>query len=162
MTPCCTRGAVARGSRVRLISPRRAMGLFTTPNAGLGTRHRARWHLRGGPWGRRVFSGPNEQGGREPKAPSHPVDRPNPSLSSGAFRRTTLRACLLERRVNLLVAPEEVATVVDIRRRRRDGLGRRTAARHPLAQPQPVAGIRVHEPDPHPIAIWRPTPIPAP
>src|SRR5439155_1761162 len=64
--------------------------------------------------------------------------------------------------MNLLVAPEEVPTVVDVRRGGRDALGRRIGAGHRLAQRQAVAGIRVHEPDPHPIAVGRRRPIRAP
>src|SRR2546426_10172317 len=64
--------------------------------------------------------------------------------------------------MNLLVAPEEVPTVVDVRRGGRDALGRRIGAGHRLAQRQAVAGIRVHEPDPHPIPIWRRRAIRAP
>src|SRR5437867_12984332 len=64
--------------------------------------------------------------------------------------------------MNLLVAPEEVPTVVDIRRGGRDALGRRIGAGHRLAQRQAVAGIRVHEPHPHPVPIGRWRPIRAP
>src|SRR2546425_2854574 len=77
----------------------------------------------------------------------------NPFAELRGFSPPTLRACLLERRGNLLVAPEEIAAVVDIRRRCRDGLGRRIGAGHRLAQRQAVAGIRGHEPDPPPIPV---------
>src|SRR5437870_12288344 len=64
--------------------------------------------------------------------------------------------------MNLLVAPEEIPTVVDVRRGGRDALGRRIGAAHRLAQCQAVAGIRVHEPDPHPVPVGRRRPIRAP
>src|SRR5881628_137202 len=64
--------------------------------------------------------------------------------------------------MNLLVAPEEVPTVVDVRRGGRDALGRRIGAGHRLAQRQAVAGIRVHEPDPHPVPVGRRRAIRAP
>src|SRR5438046_4420595 len=70
------------------------------------------------------------------------------------FLAPTLRgACLLEGRVNLLVAPDEVPTVVDIRRRRRDVLGRRIRAGDRLAQRQALVAVRVHEPYPYPIPV---------
>src|SRR3989442_9934220 len=78
------------------------------------------------------------------------------------FSPPTLRACLLERRVNLLVAPEKVPTVVDVRRGGRDALGRRIGAGHLRAQRQAVGAIRVHEPDPHPVPVGRRRPIGAP
>src|SRR5882724_9272766 len=64
--------------------------------------------------------------------------------------------------MNLLVAPEEVPTVVDVRRGRRDGLGRRIGAGHLRAQRQAVAGVRIHEPDPHPVPVGRRRAIRAP
>src|SRR6266436_3442748 len=64
--------------------------------------------------------------------------------------------------MNLLVAPEEGPTVVDVRRGGRDALGRRIGAGHRLAQRQAGAGIRVHEPHPHPVPVGRRRPIRAP
>src|SRR5438445_6512940 len=86
----------------------------------------------------------------------------NPFAELRGFSPPTLRACLLERRVNLLVAPEEVPTVVDIRRPRRDALGRRIGAGHLRAQRHAVGAIRIHEPDPHPVPVGRRRPIRAP
>ena len=63
--------------------------------------------------------------------------------------------------MNLLVAPDEVATVVDIRRRHTGPghtcqvLGRRIGAGHCLAETQAGAAIRVHEPHAHPIPVGR-------
>ena len=63
--------------------------------------------------------------------------------------------------MNLLVASDEVATVVDIRRRYagtghgRQVLGRRIRAGHSLAETQAGGGIRVHEPYAHPIPVGR-------
>ena len=57
--------------------------------------------------------------------------------------------------MNLLVAPDEVPTVVDIRRRRRDVLGRRIRAGDRLAQRQALVAVRVHEPYPYPIPVGR-------
>ena len=63
--------------------------------------------------------------------------------------------------MNLLVASDEVATVVDIRRRYagtghgRQVLGRRIRAGHSLAETQAGSGIRVHEPYAHPIPVGR-------
>src|SRR5437016_2896622 len=87
---------------------------------------------------------------------------PEPFAQFRGFSPPTLRACLLERRVNLLVAPEEVAAVVDVRRRRRDVLGRRIRAGHRLPQRQAAAAVRVHEPDPHAVPIGRRRSIGAP
>src|SRR2546425_523351 len=64
--------------------------------------------------------------------------------------------------MNLLVAPEEVPTIVDVRRGGRDALGRRIGAGHLRAQRQAVGAIRVHEPDPHPVPVGRRRAIGAP
>src|SRR5204863_2392726 len=93
-------------------------------------------------------------------APSHLAVGPNPQVSPGACSTPTSRAGLLQGRVNLLVAPDEVATVVDVRRRhartgRRQLLGGRIGAGHLLAEGQAVARIGVHEPDPNPIPVGR-------
>src|SRR5438552_12312235 len=73
---------------------------------------------------------------------------------------TSRRAGLVQGWVNLLVAPDEVATVVDVRRRhartgRRQLLGGRIGAGHLLAEGLAVARIGVHEPDPHTIPVGR-------
>src|SRR5205809_1811496 len=89
-----------------------------------------------------------------------PCRRPEPSGESGASSTPTSRAGLLQGRVNLLVAPDEVATVVDVRRRhartgRRQLLGGRIGAGHLPAEGQAVARIGVHEPDPNTIPVGR-------
>jgi len=57
--------------------------------------------------------------------------------------------------VNLLVASDEIATVVYVRCRRGHGLGRRVCAGHGLAQRQAGAGVRVHEPYSNAIPVGR-------
>src|SRR5947208_3559855 len=89
-----------------------------------------------------------------------PCRRPERSGESGASSTPTSRAGLVQGRVNLLVTPDEVATVVDVRRRnartgRRQLLGGRIGAGHLLAEGQAVARIGVHEPDPNPIPVGR-------
>src|SRR2546422_3458308 len=89
-----------------------------------------------------------------------PCRRPEPSGESGASSTPTSRAGLLQGRVNLLVAPDEVPTVVDVRRRyartgRRQLLGGRIGAGHLPAEGQAVTRIGVHEPDPNPIPVGR-------
>src|SRR5438045_8787200 len=73
---------------------------------------------------------------------------------------TSRRAGLVQGWVNLLVAPDEVATVVDVRRRhartgRRQLLGGRIGAGHLLAEGQAAARIGVHEPYPNTIPVGR-------
>src|SRR5882724_12091901 len=90
-----------------------------------------------------------------------PCRRPEPSGESGASSTPTSRAGLVQGRVNLLVAADEVATVVDVRRRyartrhRRQLLGGRIGAGHLLAEGQAAARIGVHEPDPNTIPVGR-------
>jgi hypothetical protein len=57
--------------------------------------------------------------------------------------------------MDLLVAPVDVATVIDIGGRRRDALRRGIRACHRLPQRQAGTGVGVHEPDPHPIPVGR-------
>src|SRR5437016_5490993 len=89
-----------------------------------------------------------------------PCRRPEPSGEFGASSTPTSRAGLVQGRVNLLVAPDEVATVVDVRRRnartgRRQLLGGRIGAGHLPAEGQAVTRIGVHEPYPNPIPVGR-------
>src|SRR6266481_6692201 len=79
-----------------------------------------------------------------------PCRRPEPSGESGASSTpTSRRAGLVQGRVNLLVAPDQVATVVDVRRRyartrhRRQLLGGRIGAGHLLAEGLAAARIGV-------------------
>src|SRR6266446_8430329 len=80
-----------------------------------------------------------------------------PGKSGASSTPTSRRAGLVQGRVNLLVAPDEVATVVDVRRRyarprhRRQLLGGRIGAGHLLAEGQAAARIGVHEPYPNTI-----------
>src|SRR5216117_3455475 len=92
---------------------------------------------------------------------SLPPYRRTPGESGASSTPTSRRAGLVQGWVNLLVAPDEVATVVDVRRRyartrhRRQLLGGRISAGHLLAEGQAVARIGVHEPYPHPIPVGR-------
>src|SRR5439155_17600564 len=100
-------------------------------------------------------------------APSHLAVGPNPQVSPALLSTPTSRAGLLQGWVNLLVAPDEVPTVVDVRRRyartgRRQLLGGRIGAGHLPAEGQAVTRIGVHEPDPNPIPVGRPWSVCAP
>src|SRR5437773_9584670 len=91
---------------------------------------------------------------------SLPPYRRTPGESGVSSTPTSRRAGLVQGRVNLLVAPDEVATVVDVRRRnartgRRQLLGGRIGAGHLLAEGLAVTRIGVHEPDPHTIPVGR-------
>src|SRR2546429_6981787 len=86
---------------------------------------------------------------------SLPPCRRTPGESGASSTPTSRRAGLVQGRVNLLVAPDEVATVVDVRRRRRHLLGGRISAGHLLAEGQAVARIGGHEPYPNTIPVGR-------
>src|SRR5438034_1445803 len=86
---------------------------------------------------------------------SLPPYRRTPGESGASSTPTSRRAGLVQGRVNLLVAPDEVATVVDVRRRRRHLLGGRISAGHLLAEGQAVARIGGHEPYPNTIPVGR-------
>src|SRR5437868_13084860 len=86
---------------------------------------------------------------------SLPPCRRTPGESGASSTPTSRRAGLVQGRVNLLVAPDEVATVVDVRRRRRQLLGDRIGAVHLLAEDQAIARIGVHEPEPKTIPVGR-------
>src|SRR5207247_11327955 len=79
-----------------------------------------------------------------------------PGESGSSSTPTSRRAGLVQGRVNLLVASDEVATVVDVRRRRRHLLGDRISAGHLLAEGQAVARIGGHEPYPNTIPVGGP------
>src|SRR5438876_4046955 len=86
---------------------------------------------------------------------SLPPYRRTPGESGASSTPTSRRAGLVQGRVNLLVASDEVATVVDVRRRRRHLLGDRISAGHLLAEGQAVARIGGHEPYPNTIPVGR-------
>src|SRR2546430_12878746 len=84
---------------------------------------------------------------------SLPPCRRTPGESGASSTPTSRRAGLVQGRVYLLVAPGEVATVVDVPRRRRHLLGGRVCARHLPAGGPAVARIGVHEPDPNTLPV---------
>src|SRR5262245_36511752 len=85
-----------------------------------------------------------------------------PPVAPGCGRSHCRRTRLLERGVNLLIAPDEITAVVDVRRHRSHGLHARMGAAHGGAERDHVRRVRigaVEEPEPQAVAIGRGRPI---